>query len=173
MTRKADTVLAYILLGNDGNESTMRNSFKFYETITTHDSSLSYAAFAIMAAQLGDAEKAYEYFTETAALDLDDSHGNTRDGIHAANMGGTWLATVWGFGGFRPHGELPGFSPILPRKWHSLRFRIHYRGAVIEVLASHDSVRLTLCSGAPTDVDVYGIRYNLESELIVTKGIPA
>lgn len=170
--KQADTVLAYILLGGDGSESTIRNSFRYYESITTHDSSLSYAAFAIMAARLGDAEKAYEYFTETAALDLDDSHGNTKDGIHAANMGGTWMATVWGFGGFRPHGKVAGFSPILPRKWRSLRFRIHYRAAVIEVWATHDSVRLALCSGAPCYVDVYGIRYNLESELIVTQGIP-
>jgi alpha,alpha-trehalose phosphorylase len=165
--KQADTVLAYILLGDCGHESTVRNSFRYYESITTHDSSLSYAAFAILAAQLGDSEKAYEYFIETAALDLDDSHGNTKDGIHAANMGGTWLATVWGFGGFRPKGAEPSFNPVLPRKWKSLTYRIRYRGSVIEVVASQGSTRLTLTSGPPLDVFIYGDQYTLESELVV------
>lgn len=165
--KQADTVLAYILLGGDDN-STIQNSFKYYESITTHDSSLSYAAFAILAAQLGDPEKAYSYFKETAALDLDDSHKNTRDGIHAANMGGTWLATVWGFGGFRPRGSIPGFSPRLPAKWKALSFRIRYRDSFIEVYAGHDKVRLNLRSGPSIDVEVYGSRYRLDSELIVS-----
>ncbi|RKX74894.1 MAG: family 65 glycosyl hydrolase, partial [Spirochaetes bacterium] len=160
--------LAYILLGGEGRESTLRNSFKYYESITTHDSSLSYAAFSILAAQLGDPDKAYEYFAETAALDLDDSHKNTRDGIHVANMGGAWLATVWGFGGFRPAGPIPSFSPRLPSKWKTLSFRIHYRASSIEVQAARDKVRLNLRVGPPIDVEVYGSRYRLESELIVS-----
>ncbi len=164
--KQADTVLAYILLGDDDN-STIRNSFEYYESITTHDSSLSYAVFSILAAQLGNPDRAYEYFTETAALDLDDSHKNTRDGIHAANMGGTWLATVWGFGGFRPAGEIPSFSPRLPSKWRSLSFRIRYRGSAIEVRAAHDRVRLSLRAGPSIDIEVYGLRYRLDSELIV------
>ncbi len=166
--KQADTVLAYILLGGEGRESTLRNSFKYYESITTHDSSLSYAAFSILAAQLGDPDKAYEYFAETAALDLDDSHKNTRDGIHVANMGGAWLATVWGFGGFRPAGPIPSFSPRLPSKWKTLSFRIHYRASSIEVQAARDKVRLNLRVGPPIDVEVYGSRYRLESELIVS-----
>lgn len=165
--KQADTVLAYILLGGDDN-STIRNSFEYYESITTHDSSLSYAAFAILSAQLGDPEKAYRYFAETAALDLDDSHKNTRDGIHAANMGGTWLATVWGFGGFRPRGSIPGFSPRLPSKWKTLSFRIRYRNSAIEVQAGHEEVRIILCAGPSIDIEVYGLRYRLDSELIVS-----
>ena len=165
--KQADTVLAYILLGDDPGISTVQNSFKYYESVTTHDSSLSYAAFAILAARLGDPEGAYRYFTKTAALDLDNSHGNTKDGIHAANMGGTWLATVWGFGGFRPAGKLPSFSPRLPSKWTSLSFRIRYRGSSIDIHAGHNEIRLNLRDGPQIGVEVYGTPYQLETELII------
>jgi len=68
---------------------TIRRSYDYYEGITTHDSSLSTCIFSIMASKVGYTDKAYEYFTETARLDLDNTHGNTRDGLHLANMGGT------------------------------------------------------------------------------------
>ncbi|MDF1566757.1 MAG: family 65 glycosyl hydrolase, partial [Spirochaetaceae bacterium] len=115
--KQADTVLAYVLLNPPEKDSTIRKSFHYYEGVTTHDSSLSYAAFAILAARLGEPEKAYEYFSRTVSLDLNDTHGNTKDGIHAANMGGAWMAAVWGFGGFFPDGSLPTFRPVLPSKW--------------------------------------------------------
>ncbi|WP_081772993.1 hypothetical protein [Bacillus sp. EB01] len=47
----------------------------------------------------GYKEKAYRYFNETSRLDLDNTHGNTIDGLHLANMGGTWMAIVFGFAG--------------------------------------------------------------------------
>ncbi len=131
--KQADAVLAHFLLPGLAAESTVRNSYAYYEGITTHDSSLSYAAFAAMAARLGDAEKALRYFAETVRLDLDDAHGNTKDGLHAANMGGTWLALVFGFGGFRPLGEAIGLDPVLPRAWTGLSFRIAYRGRSVLV----------------------------------------
>ncbi len=165
--KQADTVLAYVLLGDDGKNPTVRNSFEYYEKVTTHDSSLSYAAFSIMAARLGDAEKAYEYFSKTATLDLDDTHGNTKDGIHAANMGGTWLAVVWGFGGFRPQGTMPSFSPILPRNWESLGFRIRYGQSAMDVRADRKGVTLHLVDGPSTDVEIYGTVYNLEDKISV------
>src|SRR5699024_10904260 len=81
--------------------STMRNSFAYYEKVTTHDSSLSTCIFSIMASRLGMPEKAYGYFGESSKLDLFNTHHNTKDGIHTANMGGTYMAIVYGFGGLR------------------------------------------------------------------------
>ena len=166
--KQADVVLAHVLLGGEGAESTVGNSFSYYESVTTHDSSLSYAAFAIMAARLGDAEKAYGYFSKTATLDLDDTHGNTKDGIHAANMGGTWLSLVWGFGGFRPRGAMPSFSPVLPEKWKSLVFRIRYQGSTVEIRAGHSGATARLIDGPPTNIEVYGTVLRLEEELFVS-----
>ena len=162
--KQADTILAYMLLGGEDPE-VMRRSYDYYEKRTTHDSSLSYAAFAIMAARLGDAEKALGYFRENASLDLDNSHGNTRDGIHAANMGGAWATVVQGFGGFFADGGQPSFSPILPPSWKSLTYRIRWRKASITVTAAHDTVSLTLNGGPETEVEVYGKRLVLKDTL--------
>src|SRR5690606_2178076 len=85
--KQADTVLAHFLLEDEVDKSTIRNSFDYYEKVTTHDSSLSSCIFSMMAARLGEYDKAYDYFMQTARLDLDNTHGNTKDGLHMANMG--------------------------------------------------------------------------------------
>lgn len=129
--KQADTVLAHYLLEEEQEASTIKNSFDYYERITTHDSSLSSCIFSIMAAKTGYPDKAYSYFLESARLDLDDTHGNTKDGIHTANMGGTYLSIVFGFAGLRIKDDFIYFRPILPEEWKGYSFRINYRGSII------------------------------------------
>ena len=69
--KQADTVLAHFLLEDEQDNEIIKNSYDYYEKITTHDSSLSYSIYSIMAAKLGYKEKAYCYFDETARLDLE------------------------------------------------------------------------------------------------------
>ncbi len=179
--KQADVVLAHFLLPGIAASGTIRKSYEYYERITTHDSSLSYAVFSAMAARLGDAEKAYRYFAETARLDLDDRHGNARDGIHAANMGGAWLAIVFGFGGFQPLGDAVALEPVLPARWRSLSFRIAYRGRSIRVRASREGqsggrlskegeggivVRVELAAGNPIGIESGGRRFLLVDLLV-------
>jgi alpha,alpha-trehalose phosphorylase len=99
--KQADTLMAHFILEDAQSEETILNSFHYYERRTTHDSSLSYCIFSIIAARLGMVEKAFEYFEHSACLDLQDKHNNTADGIHVANMGGNYMSIVYGFGGFR------------------------------------------------------------------------
>ena len=75
-----------------------------------------------MAAELGDIEKAYRYFADTATLDLENKHGNTQAGIHAANMAGTWQGIVFGFAGMRAKEGL-SFNPMHPCAVALLRFQ--------------------------------------------------
>jgi alpha,alpha-trehalose phosphorylase len=170
--KQADAVLAHFLLPGAAAESTVRNSYAYYEKITTHDSSLSYAVFAAMAARLGDAQKAYRYFARTARLDLDDTQGNSKDGIHAANMGGTWLAIALGFGGLATDGGCPSFRPVLPELWRGLRFTIAFRGSTIRLRAARGGggrvdASLALVSGPGLEVEIYGERRFLEKSLHV------
>jgi alpha,alpha-trehalose phosphorylase len=170
--KQADVVLAQFLLPDAAPGSAVRNSYDYYERITTHDSSLSYAIFAAMAARLGDAEKAYRYFLKTSRLDLDDTQGNTKDGIHAACMGGSWLALVFGFGGFVPKGEIPAFWPRLPERWDSMMFELRYRGRVVRVRVERRSAAgevvasLELLEGATIGVELYGERAELSGHLV-------
>jgi trehalose/maltose hydrolase-like predicted phosphorylase len=82
-------------------------------------------------------------------------------------MGGTWLAVVLGFGGFRPRGGVPTFAPILPKKWKRLGFVIRYRGSAMEIRAEHHGVAVRLVDGLPLEIEVYGESYRLEDEIFV------
>lgn len=168
--KQADTILAYLLLDSDEEQSTIQNSYNWYEKITTHDSSLSYAAFSLMAARLGDPDKAYQYFVRTVSLDLEDIQKNTRDGIHAANMGGTWMATIQGFGGFRPVHGIPSFTPCLPPQWDSLSYRIRYRGTIMQVRINGAELFLERIDGPEQMVLVFGREYRLETDIRVPYG---
>ena len=60
--------------------------FAYYEAITVRDSSLSACVQAVVAAEVGHLELAYDYFGEAALMDLADLEHNTRDGLHMASL---------------------------------------------------------------------------------------
>lgn len=161
--KQADTVLAHFLVEDEQKIETIRNSFDYYEKITTHDSSLSSCIYSIMASKLGFTQKAYDYFIETARLDLDNTHGNTKDGLHMANMGGTWLAIVFGFAGLRIKEDGISLQPALPEKWLGFRFSIQFKGRKIQIEVATGETRITLLSGEALSIKVSEHTYHLET----------
>jgi Trehalose and maltose hydrolases (possible phosphorylases) len=145
--KQADAVLAHFLLEDEENLETIRKSYHYYEKITTHDSSLSTCIFSIMAARLGDTEKAYDYFKTAARIDLDNTQGNTRDGLHLANIGGTWMAIVFGFAGVRIKESGLSLRPILPDAWKSYAFRLIHHGKLLAVSVFREQLKLQLLEG--------------------------
>jgi hypothetical protein len=59
----------------------------------------------------------YDYFMETARIDLDDTHGNTHYGVHTAAMAGTWMGVAYSFAGMRVVDGALRFAPTLPKQW--------------------------------------------------------
>lgn len=53
--KQADTVLAHLLLEEGVSEEALRQTYRYYEGITTHDSSLSTCVYGMMAARIGEA----------------------------------------------------------------------------------------------------------------------
>jgi alpha,alpha-trehalose phosphorylase len=159
--KQADTVLAHFLLEDEQDFETVKKSFHYYEKITTHDSSLSSCIFSIMAARIGQKQKAYDYFIETARLDLDNTHGNTKDGLHMANMGGTWLAIVFGFGGVRIKEEGISFEPILPEKWEGYTFTLQYKDRKIRLQKTGQQTVLRLLAGEALTVKLFSQAFEL------------
>lgn len=153
--KQADTVLAHFLLEDEQDLETIRRSYDYYEGITTHDSSLSSCIFSIMASKIGNMDKAYDYFIETARLDLDNTHGNTKDGLHMANMGGTWMSIVYGFAGMRLKESGLSLSPAIPKDWEQYAFRLTFRGRLINVRIKNDGVTLELVEGDAIEVKLY------------------
>lgn len=154
--KQADTVLAHFLLEDAQEATTIKNSFHYYEKLTTHDSSLSSCVFSIMAAKVGEKEKAYDYFIETARLDLDNTHGNTKDGLHMANMGGTWMAIVFGFAGLRIKETGLEFNPFLPVAWQTYSFPLQFQGRRLRVEVNQHTVAFSLTEGKDLSISVYG-----------------
>src|SRR5262249_17789079 len=59
-------------------------NFRYYEPRTGHGSSLSPAIHALLAARLGDDERAEWYFRQAARIDLANGMGNSSGGVHLA-----------------------------------------------------------------------------------------
>lgn len=153
--KQADTVLAHFLLEDEQSLETIQRSYDYYEGITTHDSSLSSCIFSIMASKIGNMDKAYEYFIETARLDLDNTHGNTKDGLHMANMGGTWMSIVYGFAGMRLKESGLSLSPAIPKDWEKYAFRLNFRGRLIGVSIEKEGVTLEIVEGESIEIKLY------------------
>ncbi|BAZ81288.1 beta-phosphoglucomutase [Sphaerospermopsis kisseleviana CS-549] len=97
-------------------------------TDITYGSSLAPAIHAILAADLGKTQKAYERFMQAAMVDLEDIRGNANEGIHGASAGGVWQAVVFGFGGIQFTNNQPVAHPHLPSGWTRLKFKLYWRG---------------------------------------------
>lgn len=165
--KQADTVLAHFILEDEQKLSTMRNSFSYYEKITTHDSSLSSCIFCIMAARLGMTEKAYRYFGESVRADLMDTHHNTKDGIHTANMGGVYMAIVFGFGGLRVKEDGLHLAPVLPQHWAGYDFKLRDAGRLLGIRVRRGSLKISLLSGPEEHLFLYGRAYTVKDRLTI------
>src|SRR5262247_1715729 len=146
--KQADVVLAMFLLGDRFSPEAKKRNFYFYDPLTTGDSSLSSCVEAIIAAQIGDMEKTFQYGMAALLMDLADVGGNVKDGCHIASMGGTWMVLAYGFGGMRDNDGTLSFWPRrAPEDNARLRFPVTYRGHRLEVEIGADRVEYTLRQG--------------------------
>jgi alpha,alpha-trehalose phosphorylase len=155
VVKQADVVLAMQLRPDAFTPEQKLRNFNYYEAITVRDSSLSPCTQAVMAAEVGHLNLAYDYLAEAAFMDLQDREHNTKDGLHIASLAGAWTALVSGFGGMRA-GDGLSFAPKLPPGIVRLSFRMRYRGRVVLVVVHGKGATYTLLAGDPLDITHYG-----------------
>jgi alpha,alpha-trehalose phosphorylase len=173
VVKQADLVLALYLCGDRFDDDEKARDFNYYEAITVRDSSLSASTQAIVAAEVGHLELAYDYFGETALIDLRNLAENTRDGMHIAALGATWLVAVAGFGGMRDHDERLSFAPRLPSRITRLAFRVSFRGRCVRVEVHHTEARYELLGqGDPLELLHHGEPFELEPGKPQTRPVP-
>jgi alpha,alpha-trehalose phosphorylase len=154
--KQADLVLAMHLRGDAFTAEQKARNFAYYEQLTVRDSSLSACTQAVIAAEVGHVELAYDYFGEAALLDLEDLEHNTRDGVHIASLAGSWIAAVAGLGGMRDHdGEL-SFAPRLPEALSRMAFRLVFRGRRLLVEVEHQQASYSLLAGSALTITHHG-----------------
>ncbi len=155
--KQADVVLATFLRGDEFAPDLQRRNFDYYDPISTGDSSLSACVQSIMAAEVGHADLAMQYFRESLYLDIANTHGNTVDGAHLANVGGVWACLVHGFAGVRDSGTHVRVAPRLPAGWQGMRFGLHRRGGDIAIAIDAGGATVKVESGEPVPILADGI----------------
>jgi alpha,alpha-trehalose phosphorylase len=172
VTKQADLVLALYKCGDEFSESEKVRDFDYYEQLTVRDSSLSATTQAIIAAECGHLDLAYDYLAEAALMDLDDLEHNTKDGLHLASLAGGWLAAVGGFGGMRDHGGRLSFGPRLPADLGRLMFNIAWRGSHLRVEVTPDAALYTCVRGPDVTFTHHGETVSVGENRPVSLAIP-
>jgi alpha,alpha-trehalose phosphorylase len=171
VTKQADLVLALHLRGDAFTDEEKARDFAYYDALTVRDSSLSACTQAVIAAEVGHLELAYDYMGEAALMDLDDLEHNTRDGLHIASLAGTWIAAVAGFGGMRDHDGILSFAPRLPQRIVRLAFRLSFRKRRLLVEVEHARATYTLLQGSTLEIIHHGEPAAVEPERPLTRAI--
>lgn len=168
VVKQADLLLAMHWCADHFSAEQKAHNLDYYERRTVRDSSLSACTQAVLAADVGHLDLAYDYAYEAALIDLLDLQKNSRDGLHMASLAGAWLALVAGFGGFRDHVDVPSFDPALPEgltrlcfslRWQDLRLKVDVRpdevtyairgAARASLLLRHAGEQVEVRTGAP------------------------
>ena len=172
VVKQADLVLALHIFGDAFSEEEKARDFDYYESLTVRDSSLSACTQAVVAAEVGHLELAYDYFGEAALIDLHDLEQNTGDGLHIASLAGALIAAVAGFGGMRDYGGKLSFAPRLPARLERLAFRLVVRGRRLKVQATKTHATYTLLDGAPLEIGHHGKTITISTDEPVTEAVP-
>jgi alpha,alpha-trehalose phosphorylase len=174
VVKQADLVLAMQLIPDAFTAEQKDRNFTYYEALTVRDSSLSACSQAVIAAETGHLDLAYDYLAETALMDIDDLEHNTRDGLHIAALAGSWIALVQGFGGmrYRP-GQPTSFAPRLPPALTRLTFTVILRGRHLRVEVGPASVTYIIDDdGPPLQISHHGTPVSVGPGQPETRDIP-
>ena len=173
VVKQADLVLAMYTCSDAFDDEHKARNFAYYEPLTVRDSSLSACCQAVIAAEVGHLNLAYDYLVETALMDLEDLENNTRDGLHIASLAGTWLALVAGFGGMRHTGATLAFAPRLPERFRGLAFTLQLRGRRLRVEIRGGRATYILLTGPPMRVRHHGEALTVTTDAPASRPVPA
>lgn len=163
--KQADVLQGLYFLNHKYSLEEKKRNFYFYEPMTVHESSLSPCVHSILAAEIGETEKAYEMYVRTARLDLDNYNNDTEDGLHITSMAGSWLSIVHGFAGMRVTNGKLHFTPMIPEDWDSYSFKINFRGRLLKVTVTHERTSIELEEGNDLTVILNGENLNVPRAL--------
>jgi alpha,alpha-trehalose phosphorylase len=172
VVKQADLLLARHLRGDAFTPEQKARNVNYYEALTVRDSSLSASTQAVLAAEVGHLELAYDYLAEAALADLHDLHNDVHNGLHIASLAGAWLATVAGFGGMRDYEGKLTFAPRLPAELTAVTFRMCFTGSQIIVRIRKDETTYELLAGEPLTTAHHGQPITLTRGTPVTLPVP-
>jgi hypothetical glycosyl hydrolase len=164
--KQADTVMLLYLFPDLFPKGVVVKNLHYYEEHTIHDSSLSKAIHAIVAARCDDEETAYRFFKEACLIDLGPNPHSSDEGIHAASLGAIWLTAMFGFANMSQVSGRLTFNPKLPKNWSELSFPLTYQGRKLKVKLTHERVEIENLAGADLDIEINCNEYHLSDRIV-------
>ena len=162
--KQADLLQGFYFFENDFSKKELKNHFDFYETYTVHESSLSPCIHCIESVRLGYLDRAYDYFLQTARLDLNDYNKEVHEGLHVTSMAGTWMSLIEGFAGLKIKDGCLSFTPKIFNQWTSYAFYVNFRERLIFVEIGHDQTNIQIIEGNDLDVLLNDIPHKLSNK---------
>ena len=163
--KQADVLQGIYLFEDHFSNEEIEDNFNFYEPKTVHESSLSPCIHSILAAKIGDKERAYKLYLRTSRLDLDDYNHEVAEGLHITSMAGTWMSIVEGMAGIRVQENGLSMNPIIPSEWKSYSFNIFFQNQPLRIAVSNSEVTILNNGSNTLELNLYG-----ESHRIPAKG---
>ena len=168
VVKQPDLVLAMALRGDAFTAEEKRRNFAHYELLTVRDSSLAAGTQAVIAAEIGDVQLAYDYLAEAALLDHHDLEHNTSDGLHLAALAGGWMAVIAGLAGARELDGRLSFAPRLPDPLTRIAFPFAFQHRHLHVEITRATATYRLREGAPLEIKHWGTVLTLTRKAPVT-----
>lgn len=165
--KQADVVMLLYLFPELFSSEVVLKNLHYYEEHTIHDSSLSKAIHAIVAARCGDDEAAYRFFQEACLIDLGPNPHSSDEGLHAASLGAIWLTTIFGFANISLKNDRITLNPKMPSNWSNLIFPITVLGRKLQIELSLEQIVVTKFSGPELTVEIKGNKYRLSDRIEV------
>lgn len=148
--REPDALLLMLLMPEEFSAAQMAAAYDAYEPRTAHESALSFAVHAAIAARIGRLDEARAKWDAAVEALLDP--GRAADGVRLADCGALWQAAVFGFAGLSragaqgfadvAAGDEPVLKPCVPAEWGVMRIPLVWRGASLTVQASAEGVEI-------------------------------
>jgi trehalose/maltose hydrolase-like predicted phosphorylase len=110
---------------------------------------------AQLANLIGDEELSWKLYYEALESDFNDIQGGTTgEGIHAGVMAGTIMIALTNFAGIDIRNKVLKIDPQMPKRWHSLHSRLHFKKVDWDIKVSKERVEVMV--DKPAKAIVYG-----------------
>lgn len=154
LVKQADVLMFLYLLDDSFGAKTKIANYEFYTPQTVYKSSLSPSIYSLIASRVGDLHRAYNLFNVALRADIDNLYENTPEGIHAACLGGTWQAVVFGFGGVKIKKERLSINPCMPRTWGKITFSLAWREFVVKLELTNEVIKVKVVTPAQKTIEI-------------------
>lgn len=145
--KQADALTLAMLFKNEFTRAQIKDTYDYYEPMTTHDSSLSPVNHAIVAAWLDKKDHVDKFVKYAMALDFNPELKGAAEGIHIANCGCLWQFIMTAVAGIETAimEEKPvSVHTYLPNGWDEVSFKMIWRNQHHRITVLKDQIEISL-----------------------------